>query len=219
MRLTGLLDQKVKDWSSVGHRLEHLVVRLAIASGWASGVSSETVLTIGSLLVIAVAGTLVRVAGINRTLNGDEIAVTLAYIRRPIWYTATNWGWGGNQWLAYVLDHIFITVFGETELTLRLPALLFGIAGIFAFFVVGRAVFGKTAGLLAALLLTVAPVHIEASSIAKGYTALILFSLLSYYFFYRARLKPTRRRYWIGFIVSCVLAVYTQPYALFLLAS
>ncbi|MGQ9628231.1 MAG: glycosyltransferase family 39 protein [Anaerolineae bacterium] len=74
---------------------------------------------------------------------------------------------------------------GQDEFFLRLPAAFFGVAAIPLIYVVGRRFFGVGAGLLAALLLSLSPLHVWYSQEARMYTMSAFLALLCMYFFLR----------------------------------
>src|SRR3989344_4040710 len=54
--------------------------------------------------------------------------------------------------LAFYLNDVAYTIFGGiTPVTIRLPALFFGAASLVVVFLIGRRIFGRTAGLMGAL--------------------------------------------------------------------
>ncbi len=75
---------------------------------------------------------------------------------------------------------------GTTEGWLRLPFAFFGILSVPTLALFGRAVVGRRAALLAALLLALSPWHIYWSQNARGYSMAVFFALLSAFAGFRA---------------------------------
>ncbi len=84
-------------------------------------------------------------------------------------------------------------VFGYSTLTARLFSAFTGIASVYAIYLLGRELYNKRAGLIAALLLTVNLYHITYSQEARSYILLVLFCTLAFYrlavFLKRASIK------------------------------
>jgi mannosyltransferase len=80
--------------------------------------------------------------------------------------------------LYYSLQRIWLP-FGRSEFTVRSLSAVLGVLGVFFTYKIGRAVGGRSAGLLAALLLAVSPTHIFFSQTARPYVALITAATLS----------------------------------------
>lgn len=109
----------------------------------------------------------------------------------------------------YVVTHGVVLLFGENSVTLRLLAAITGSLGVLAIYFVGQAYFNRRVGLIAALLLAIAPMHIFHSREARYYAPVVLFSLLSYYFLHRG-LQSGERKWWLGFTLASILNIYTH---------
>ncbi|MEE1897296.1 glycosyltransferase family 39 protein [Flavobacterium rakeshii] len=72
-------------------------------------------------------------------------------------------------------------IFGYSTLTARLFSAFTGIASIYAIYLLGKELFNKRTGLIAALLLTVNLYHITYSQEARSYILLVLFCTLAFY--------------------------------------
>lgn len=98
---------------------------------------------------------------------------------------------------------------GNSEYAVRFLSAAFGIATVPVIYHVGRRFGGKTAGVVAALLLAVNPFHIWYSQDARMYTQMVMFSLLAIDCFV-ALMRG--RQLWILFAVLSSLA-YLSHYA------
>jgi mannosyltransferase len=119
--------------------------------------------------------------------------------------------------LYFLVTHAFLHV-GDNDFLLRFPALSFGVLGVAATYVVGARLFGRGEGLVGALLLAVAPLHLRYSQDARFYTLQVLLSLLSAYFLYRA-VFGSERKWYAGFAVCSILNLYNHLFAFFVLAA
>ena len=110
--------------------------------------------------------------------------------------------------LYFVILYPVVHLFGTSEAVMRLPAAIFGIMTIPLIYVVGTYFFSQREGLISAFLLSISVHHIYYSQEARMYTLVVLLSLLSVYFFYRAY-KEDSVHMWVGFIVFSTLSIYT----------
>lgn len=164
---------------------------------------------LGLLLLI---GVLVRFYRLPNGLWFDEIQTLVDYVRLPLNQILTTYD-SQNQHLLYsVLAGIATGVFGESAATLRLPAALFGVASLGAMYLFARQVTGRAEALLATALLTFSYHHVWFSQNARGYTGLLLFTLLGSTCFVRL-IAGRYRRPWLmvlGYSLSMALAAYTH---------
>src|SRR5260370_1301912 len=117
--------------------------------------------------------------------------------------------------LYYTLLHFWVR-FGDSEIWLRLPSALCGLATVPLLYALGSRLFNKQAGLAAAFLLAVQPVHIAYSQEARSYALCVFFSVAAFYFFIRA-VQEGAGKWWLLYVMSAVLAIYSHLFAVFLL--
>lgn len=119
--------------------------------------------------------------------------------------------------LYYFLQHLLLDIFPVTHFHLRLPAFIFGVLGVWATWRLGRAVFGVTAGIVAASLIAISPWHLYASGFARYWTLVYLLAAVTYWIMWRAVRTDELKLY---LTVSGILAVgaLTHPTFLFPLA-
>lgn len=164
--------------------------------------------------VLTLAGIL-RLVGLERQLWLDEISALTASIRRPVVEILTEWPLVTSHPLFDLLSHASAAALGETPLALRLPAALFGVAGVWALYRLGREVAGPLTGIVAAALLTVSFHHVFFSQNARGYTALVFFYVVATL----VALPAARRRLGRGegtlYTASSALAAYSHPFGIF----
>jgi 4-amino-4-deoxy-L-arabinose transferase-like glycosyltransferase len=139
----------------------------------------------------------------SRPLYGDEPFFTVEIATRSLsQITTTNLG----STLYPLLVH-FLLPLGKTETMARLPAALFGLFSVLAIFLLAKQIFGKKEGLIAALFSSISTYLIFFSQQARGYTGLLLFSVLSLYFFWRA-LNEGKTHLWLLYTLSTVIGIY-----------
>jgi mannosyltransferase len=183
---------------------------LPAANLWPAGVNSAGErITWPWLLGLAAAATLLRVVALNQQLWFDEIVTLLDSARDPIVRIVTHYG-GQNQHMLYsVLAHYSIRLFGEQPWALRLPAVLFGAAGIPALYFFGRLVTTKREALFAAALMVINYQHVWFSQNARGYTGMVFWTLLASIFFVRCA-SNERKSDCIMYGVTAGLGIYTH---------
>ena len=161
------------------------------------------------LLGLLVAATLLRIVALNQQLWFDEIITLLYSARDPIWRIMTHYG-GQNQHMLYsILAHCSIRIFGEQPWALRLPAVVFGVAGVPALYLFGRLVTCKREALFAAALMAINYQHIWFSQNARGYTGMVFWTLMASIFFIRCA-NNGRKSDGVMYGVSAALGVYTH---------
>lgn len=110
----------------------------------------------------------------------------------PPLYFAILWIWG----------HFF----GFSEISIRLPSVVLGIATIWLVYLVGKDLFSKKVGLIGALLLSVAPLHIYYSQEARMYSLATFTTALSFYFLIRL----VHGKSLVSYILSLILLLYSD---------
>ncbi|HIC94835.1 MAG TPA: hypothetical protein EYP09_11410 [Anaerolineae bacterium] len=83
--------------------------------------------------------------------------------------------------LYFLLLHLFVRLGGDSEFTLRFPSLIFSVLTVPLLYAVGRYLFDRPTGLLAALFGAVSPLYLWYSHEARMYTMLTFWGLLSFY--------------------------------------
>ena len=134
--------------------------------------------------------------------------------------------------LYYLIVYITRQLWGDSDFAYRYVSLLMGVLLVPVLFQLGRALFGRRAGLLAALLAAINPLYIWYSQEARMYTLLVLLGALATYLLVRAlnmawakarpssRLAPRTLIHWFGlYLLVAGLTLYTHYTAVFLIAT
>ncbi|MCB9143247.1 MAG: glycosyltransferase family 39 protein [Anaerolineales bacterium] len=114
---------------------------------------------------------------------------------------------------------------GLSEAALRLPSALFGVLMIALAFVLGKRLFGSSAGLLAALMAAVQPLWVYYSQEARMYTLLTALGMLAGYALLRVLAAAAAQNgypkarliWWTAFAAAAIALLYTHYFATFLL--
>lgn len=117
--------------------------------------------------------------------------------------------------LYFLLIH-FVSLLGGRDFLLRFPSAIFGILGVTAVYKLGEALFGRREGLLVAFLLTLSPFHVRYSQEARPYTLFMLLSAWALFSLWKG-MRGHERKWWVGFIISNTLNLYTHLLALIVL--
>ncbi len=116
---------------------------------------------------------------------------------------------------------------GLSEWALRFPSVFFGVLMIPLAYALGRRLFGRVAGNLAALLAALHPLWLYYSQEARMYTLLTALGMLAGYALLRVLAAgysqngyPKRRlAWWTALVVTAIALLYTHYFAAFLLAA
>lgn len=148
-------------------------------------------------------GLVLRSIGLDSDLWHDELFTWLDLVKLPLldlWSTYPD----DNQHLVYSLAaRVCVLAFGESPAVLRLPAVAFGVASLWATWRLGVQTVSRRHALFATALLTFSYHHVWFSQDARGYTALLLATVLSTDLLLRA-LRTDRTRTWV--LYAAVLA-------------
>lgn len=148
------------------------------------------------IILILILGLLLRLVNLNQSLWFDE-AINVVYARDSslIFYLSSYIigdfhppGWFFILW-------IFTHILGTAEIIVRMPAVIFGVMTIYLTYLIGRE-FSKKTGLIAALLMSLAPLHIYYSQEARPYALGALAVSLSSYFFLKFLQKSAKKFFW-----------------------
>jgi len=110
--------------------------------------------------------------------------------------------------LYYILMHLWVNIFGVSEITLRFPSLIFSVLSIFFIFKLTKTLYDEKLGLISALLLSISPYSINYAQEAKMYSMLWFLGILSFYYFYKFTNDPTKRNLFL-YILFTTLSIYT----------
>jgi len=130
---------------------------------------------LGGLAVLALA---LRTPGLGAGLSFDEIDTLVHYARKEPREIVSTFD-SQNQHLLYsLLARGSFAVFGESAWAVRLPAVVLGVLGVLALHRLARLVTDGREAIFAAALLAVSYHDVWFSQDARGYTGLLLFTLL-----------------------------------------
>jgi 4-amino-4-deoxy-L-arabinose transferase-like glycosyltransferase len=163
-------------------------------------------IVLGALVLLAAA---LRLIGLDSGFWYDEIVTLVESVRPPLATIVTEFPGRNNHPLYSVLGHASIRLFGEQPWSLRVPAMLFGVLGVPALYWLGTIVTTRLEALLAAGLLTVSYHHVWFSQNARGYTALLFWTIVGTALILRLLEAPSRLLA-LSYGVVVALGTYTH---------
>jgi mannosyltransferase len=147
-------------------------------------------------------------ANVGAELWLDEILMLHDYARAPLAKVATSYPNDNNHPLYSLLASLLVKLFGEHPSVLRAPALLFGLLAIPATYVFARRFATRIPALAAAMLIGFSYHAVWFSLNARGYTALLLSTLIATEAFLRSR--EGAKRAWIAHAFALGLGTYAH---------
>jgi 4-amino-4-deoxy-L-arabinose transferase-like glycosyltransferase len=130
----------------------------------------------------ALAGVLLRLPLMGHGLWRDE-GSTYAVTTAPSVHELLNHVWTTEMTppLFYLLERAWVGIAGTSEIALRTPSLLFGIATIALMYAIGYRIAGRPAAIVAALCSTIAPGAIGLDTEARAYSLTIFIAAIFLY--------------------------------------
>jgi mannosyltransferase len=118
-----------------------------------------------------------------------------------------------NRGLYYLFLRPWVAVFGYSEAALRMPSVLASSVTVALVYAAGKRLFGKNAGVLAALLFALSPVSIMWARDTTAYAFEMMFVTAGLLFLLRALERPTAGNL-AGWVLSLLLAVFAHAIAI-----
>lgn len=115
-----------------------------------------------------------------------------------------------NMVLYYLLLRGWLRL-GSNEFVVRSLSVVAGVLAIPAIYLLGRRLFGRRAGRVAAILLSVHAFHIRYSQEARAYSLSMLLAVVSSLLLLRC-LERASRKSWLAYVLVSVLMLYAQVF-------
>jgi uncharacterized membrane protein len=164
--------------------------------------------------IITVIGVILRLYIINNPIGYDEAYTFINFASRSLKFILADYHAPNNHILNSFLISIAYRIFGDHIWIVRLPAFTAGVLGIPAAYIAARRFFSVQQSLAASAALAVAPNIIAASANGRGYSLVILFSLLLLNFA-GILVKKQSRSALIAYAVVGALGFYSIPIFLY----
>lgn len=114
-----------------------------------------------------------------------------------------------------LLVHLLLPL-GKLEIMARLPSAVFGVGTIIIIYLLGKYLFSKREGLIAAFFVSFSPLLIRYSQYSRAYSVYIFLSLLSLFFFLKST-ETNQTKHWVAYSLATIINLYNHMFALFVL--
>ena len=175
------------------------------------------------IYLILILGLILRLIVINQSLWLDEAIGALAARDFSYGGILTNFMHFDNHPPLYYLTLRFWTdIFGYSEISLRMPSVLFGVATIYFVYLISKKITYQSPttnsiSLFSAILLATSQFHIYYSQEARMYSMATFFSTLSIYAFLFIVESTKKLKYWVIFSIATTTLIFTDYMPVFLL--
>jgi len=163
----------------------------------------------GILAGLVLVALVVRALGLDQGLWLDEMMSITRAFRASLAKIVTSFPDENDHPLYSILAHLCIVLFGEKPWSVRLPAMLFGVATVPVLWALGREVASRTEAVAAAAILAVSYHHVWFSQNARGYSATAFFATLGAWLLLRGIAGGSRRDF-LAYGVAMALGAYTH---------
>jgi uncharacterized membrane protein len=178
---------------------------------------SDTKYTKILLGLITIVGLILRLYLINSPIGYDEAYTFINFSSKPFKFILADYHAPNNHILNSLLIGIVYRIFGDYNWIVRLPSFIAGALGIPVSYIMARKFFSAQQSLAAAAVLAVTPNIVAASANGRGYTLIILFSLLLVNFA-GLIIKGQSRSALIAYAITGALGFYSIPIFLYPMA-
>lgn len=113
-----------------------------------------------------------------------------------------------------VFAFFWVRLFGDSEISIRLPSLIFGIFSILLVYAITLKYADRKTALLSSFILALSPVHIWYSQEARFYSAALFFSLLSIFSYLKIEKTRTNPIWYSVYFCSLFATVFCHYYML-----
>ena len=166
------------------------------------------------LALIVLCGLILRLGSLNDPISYDEAYTAVEFASRSWWAALSDYSLPNNHIFHTLLARASTLLLGMQPWSLRLPALLAGLALIVLSYAVGRAMYSTRSGLLAAALVAWLPELVNVSTSARGYSLVAAFTMLNLWLGWKL-LQHSERRSWVLLAISSALGLWSVPVMLY----
>src|SRR2546421_1258432 len=160
---------------------------------------------------IVAVGAVARIAVLGEPMRYDEAFTALNYVGRSVAFITSHYGVPNNHVLYSLMAHGVWQVVGDHIWTVRLPALVAGIALIPIVYLAAARLYDRRAALWSAgIVAGIAPL-VYLSANGRGYVPGIALSLAALWLATRLLEAPLQVQLWFAYVLCCALAVYLVP--------
>jgi mannosyltransferase len=165
-----------------------------------------------ALMLLVATAALLRFVQLDQQPWLDEISAIQTSLQRSPLEIMTVWPGATSHVLFDLLASVSIRLFGNTPFAARLPAALFGVAGVWVFARLALRLVPRNTAWVVSALFALSYHHIFFSQNARGYSTLIFFFLLATDRFLALLEKPDSTPRGFAYAITGSLAAYAQPF-------
>jgi 4-amino-4-deoxy-L-arabinose transferase-like glycosyltransferase len=162
-----------------------------------------------ALVVLTLIGAGLRFYQLGAQSIWFDEAYSIYVANQPVWDIITGIE-PSHLPFYFVLLKVWMFLFGQSEVAVRLLSVVFGVALIPALFLLARRMFGQPIGLITSFFAAISPFLIYYSQETRPYELLALQAVITTYFLLRA--LDDGRWWWIAYGLSSATMLYTHYY-------
>lgn len=160
----------------------------------------------------------------------SALRINLLFVRGTWWfdemfsvhYSLLPWGKAIKYWLLETNPFLYnlvlrgwINLFGQGEMTVRVPSLIFALVTIAFIYYLGQKLISRRAAIVSSLTASLSGIHLFVSTETRAYTLLVLLTTLSFYWFIKIFVEQKMGRWtWRLFFLTQVALLYSHLTAL-----
>ena len=171
------------------------------------------------VVLLVVLGTVLRLPNLGESLWLDEVIYSTNYIfssLSDLWYYFLH---EPSAPLYRTFMFFWVHMFGEHELSVRMPPLVFGLSSIVLTYWIAATYGSRRMALLAAVLLCFSPVHVWYSQEATPYAMTLCFLLATIWAWLQLKATPSHQGWYAVYLSMFLVTVFTHYYAAVFLLS
>lgn len=115
-----------------------------------------------------------------------------------------------NPPLHFLLLHFWIKLFGISAASVRIISVIASSITVIYIFFIGKKFFNLKTAIFASVIYTLSWFHMYYSHEARVYPIFILLATSSLYYFLNFTEEPSKKKWWLGIIISNVLIIYAH---------
>jgi hypothetical protein len=167
----------------------------------------QEILMLSGIILLAM---IARLFFLMQPFKHDEAYTVAVFANQPLRIALSDYHLPNNHLFHTFLVHLVYSIFGYVQWAVRLPSFIAGVLTVPALYLLSRTLHGRTVAFIAATAAAVMPVLVDFSTQSRGYTLLMLFSLLLFLLGIYIRQRPNQLA-WLLIVIVVVLGIYTIP--------
>jgi len=170
------------------------------------------------IITVLAVGAILRLLFLTKEGLWHDEALTGISAVKPFWQMISFQFYLGHTPLYLLIIKPLVFIFGDSELVLRLPSVIFGVLAVYALFLLADKLFkNKLMVYTSTALFALSALQIHFSQEARPYTMLVFFVILSFYLLLKA-LEDESVKSWFLYSIATLVAIYISASALPVLA-